>query len=225
MPCAPDDYFCDKLYNWYILRIGEKIYRSLTLNDMTTRSSKLTVSRLLALILTAVLAFALASCGEEEPEPEPVIQVPYFIGTVLRSSDSEHDEEYRTAVTEAFAALETESARYELSFMYSEDDQLQQEHHVSYFIAQGVDAVFVQPVSYESCPAVHDLIIDSGGTYGVFLDGDPGEGSLDGDYIFCYTGDSGITAEVKTAAEKINELLIPAPEPEEGEGEETASAG
>lgn len=170
-----------------------------------------------------MLVFALSAC-EEEPEPEPVIQVPYYIGAVLYSSESESSQEYKEELEKAFARLETETARYSVSFMYSEGDLLEQEHHVSYFIAQGVDAVFIQPVSTDSALFVHDLIIDSGGTYGVFLGVDPDGDALDEQYIFCWPGQSGRASEVSAAAEKINEILtyVPEPEPEEEEGTETA---
>ena len=120
--------------------------------------------------------------------------------------------------------METETARYTVDFMYSEGDLLEQEHHVSYFIAQGVDAVFVEPVSSDSTLFVHDLIIDSGGTYGVFVGTQPEDEALDEQYIFCWPDQSGRAAEVSAAAEKINEILtyVPEPEPEGEEGTETA---
>ena len=191
---------------------------------MTARMNRKTISRLLCGFVCLVLVFALSAC-EEEPEPEPVVQVPYYIGAVLYSSDSETSQEYREELEKAFARLETETARYSVDFMYSEDDLLQQEHHVSYFIAQGVDAVFVEPVNADSALFVHDLIIDSGGTYGVFIGVDPDEEALDEQYIFCWPGQSGVSSEISAAAEKINEILtyVPEPEPEEGEeGTETA---
>lgn len=185
---------------------------------MTAKLTSRSISRILCGFLCIMLVFVLSSCGEE-PEPEPVIQVPYYIGAVLYSSESESSQEYKDELERAFARLETETARYSVDFMYSGGDLLEQEHHVSYFIAQGVDAVFVEPVSSDSTLFVHDLIIDSGGTYGVFIGTDPEEGSLDEQYIFCWPDQTSAASEVSVAAEKINEILTYVPEPET-EGEE-----
>lgn len=192
---------------------------------MTSSFLNKQIRRILSVLLCLTLMFMLSSCLEEEPEPEPVIQIPYFVGAVLYSAGNGGSQEYKEEIEKAFSALETESARYELSFLYSEGDQLKQEHDVSYFIAQGVDVIFVQPMSYDSTLAVHDLIIDSGGTYGVFIGGSPADGALDEKYIFCWSGESGKEAEITAAAEAINELVIPAPEVEEGDAEGEAEAG
>ena len=190
---------------------------------MTAIFTRKNLSRMICGFLCLMLVFVLSSCGEE-PEPEPVVQVPYYIGAVLYSSESESSQEYKDELEREFARLETETARYTVDFMYSEGDLLEQEHHVSYFIAQGVDAVFVEPVSSDSTLFVHDLIIDSGGTYGVFVGTQPEDGALDEQYIFCWPDQSGRAAEVSAAAEKINEILtyVPEPEPEGEEGTETA---
>jgi len=168
------------------------------------------------LILSVMMMFCLSSCGREE-EPEPVVQVPYYIGAVLASSESETSEELKNEITRAFGALETETAGYRLSFLYSEGEVLDQERCVSTLIAQGMDAVFVELISPETASAVHDLLVDAGGTYGVFVGTDPGEGVKDSEFIYVYAGDTGASAQMAEAAATINGLLIPAPEPEEGE--------
>lgn len=186
---------------------------------------KNTASRLAAMFLCIMMVFALSSCGEE-PEPEPVIQVPYYIGVSLASSEaepSEASEEYRKQIEKAFAAMETETEVFRVEFLYSEGDQLKQEHNVNQLIAEGMDCVFMELISAETGPAMRDLILDSGGTYGVFIGTQPEDGSLDEKYVFSYIGDAGAQQEISQAAQAIAELLLPQPEPEEGEETEAQS--
>ena len=72
--------------------------------------------RVLVLLLTLSLVFVLSSCGEE-PEPEPVIQVPYYIGICLASSEAETSEMYKNEIAKKFAALETEEAAFRIEVL------------------------------------------------------------------------------------------------------------
>ena len=82
------------------------------------------------------------------------------------------------------------------------------------FIAQGVDAVFVLPVSAESTPMVHDLILDSGGTYCVLIGDRPDQEALDEKYVFSFYDGSDISTEIRKAVSKLTEVLLPVPEDE-----------
>ena len=175
------------------------------------RTSKIT-GRILAAALCLMLVFAVSSCSAGKEE-DKAVQVPYYIGAVLKSSGDELSAKYKKALDDTFSSLETETTRFQVDYLYSDDDQLQQEHEVNSFIAQGVDAVFVLPVSLESTPMVHDLILDSGGTYCVLLGDEPAEDALDDTYVFFFGG-SDPSAEIRKAADKLVEVLIPVPEEE-----------
>jgi ABC-type sugar transport system substrate-binding protein len=177
--------------------------------------------RILVLLTVLSLAFALSSCMEDEPEPEPVIQVPYYIGIVLKSSESETSEMYKNEIAKKFAALETEEAAFRIEVLYSEDDFFNQEHNVNQLIAEGMDCVFVEPVSVSTTSTFHDQIIESGGTIGIILGSEIEEGALDENFVFNFDAAAGMDTEVRQAVEKAADLILPKPEPEEGaEGEQ-----
>lgn len=182
---------------------------------MTGNTSTKKAAKVLAAVLCLILAFAMTSCTGEKGQDGPK-QVPYYIGAVLISEDDDISGRYVKALNDAFAARETETARFQVDYLYSEEDQLQQEHAVNSFIAQGVDAVFVLPVSVESTPMVHDLILDSGGTYCVLIGQRPDGEALDENYVFSFYDGSDISSEIRKAADKLVEVLIPVPEEEEG---------
>lgn len=173
--------------------------------------------RILVLLTVLSLAFVLSSC-EEEPEPEPVIQVPYYIGICLRSSEAENSELYKNEIAKKFAALETEEAAFRLEILYSEGDHLKQEHNVNQLIAEGMDCVFIEPVDSASTSTFHDQIMESGGTFGFILAAEPAEDALDENYVFRFDTAAGMETEVREAVEKAADLILPKPEePEEGE--------
>ena len=178
--------------------------------------------RILVLLTILSLVFILSSC-EEEPEPEPVIQVPYYIGICLASSEAETSELYKNEIAKRFAALETEEAAFRIEVLYSEKDHLRQEHNVNQLIAEGMDCVFLEPVGTATTSTFHDQIMESGGTFGVILGADHAEDALDENYVFCFDAAAGMETEVQQAVEKMAELILPKPEePEEGaEGTET----
>ena len=180
---------------------------------MTGEKKCRNTGKMLAAVCCLVLAFVMSACvggnGKDGPR-----QVPYYIGAVLRAESDDLSKRYKKALDEAFAALETETARFEVDYLYSEEDQLQQEHAVNSFIAQGVDAVFVFPVSAESAPMVHDLILDSGGTYCVLAGVRPEPDALDEKYVFCFYDGSDISSEIRKTVEKLTEVLLPVPEEE-----------
>ena len=177
--------------------------------------------RILVLLAIMSLAFALSSCMEEEPEPEPVIQVPYYIGICLKSSEAEASEMYKNEIAKKFAALETEEAGFRIEVLYSEGDYLKQEHNVNQLIAEGMDCVFVEPVNASTTSTFHDQIMESGGTIGFILGNDIAEDALDENYVFSFDAAAGMDTEVQQAVEKAADLILPKPEPEEGaEGEQ-----
>lgn len=174
--------------------------------------------RILVLLTVLSLVFILSSCGEE-PEPEPVIQVPYYIGVSLRSSESETSELYKNEIAKKFASMETEEAEFRMEFLYSEGDHLQQEHNINQLIAEGMDCVFVEPVDTESTSTFHDQIMESGGTFGVILGTEFAEGALDENYVFRFDAEAGMQTEISQAADKIAELVLPKPEEPEEEAQ------
>ena len=176
--------------------------------------------RVLVLLLTLSLVFVLSSCGEE-PEPEPVIQVPYYIGICLASSEAETSEMYKNEIAKKFAALETEEAAFRIEVLYSEKDHLKQEHNVNQLIAEGMDCVFIEPVEASTVSTFHDQIMESGGTFGMIIGMEPAAEALDENYVFCFDFAAGMETEVQQAVEKAADLILPKPEvPEEGEEED-----
>ena len=180
---------------------------------MTRRTAIKNIVRLMSASLCLMLVIAMSACSGGKKQDGPK-QVPYYIGAVLTSESDDISGRYKKALDDAFAALETETARFEVDYQYSDGDQLQQEHAVNSFIAQGVDAVFVLPVSAESTPMVHDLILDSGGTYCVLIGDRPDQEALDEKYVFSFYDGSDISTEIRKAVSRLTEVLLPVPEGE-----------
>ena len=180
---------------------------------MTRRTAARKTGRILTAVFCLLLVFAVSACYGDKEQNGPK-QVPYYIGAVLTAESDDISGRYKKALDDAFAALETETARFEVDYQYSDGDQLQQEHAVNSFIAQGVDAVFVLPVSAESTPMVHDLILDSGGTYCVLIGDRPDQEALDEKYVFSFYDGSDISTEIRKAVNKLTEVLLPVPEEE-----------
>ena len=178
---------------------------------MIRRTAARKVSRILTAAFCLMLVFAASACYGGKGQ-NGTKQVPYYIGAVLTAESDNISGKYKKALDDAFAALETETARYEVDYQYSDGDQLQQEHAINSFIAQGVDAVFVLPVSAESTPMVHDLILESSGTYCVLIGDRPEKEALDEKYVFSFYDGSDISTEIRRAVSKLTEVLLPVPD-------------
>ena len=136
------------------------------------------MKKILALLLAAVMVFALAACGgsaastpaataapaAEAPAAEaPAAEVKtYKIGVAIYQFDDNFMTLYRNELQSYFKSLETDTVKYDVTIVDGKNDMAEQNNQIDNFITQGMDAIILNLVQTSSADAAIDKIVAAG---------------------------------------------------------------
>ena len=143
------------------------------------------MKKLIALLLALVMVLGLVACGgnsgeteateaeteatqaeteatEAETEATEAEAVTYKVGVAIYQYNDNFMTLYRQEIESYFASLETDTVKYEITMVDSQNDMNTQTSQVDTFIAQGMDVVILNLVQTSSAEVLIDKLVGAG---------------------------------------------------------------
>ena len=139
------------------------------------------MKKLIALLLAMIMVFSLVACSNEPAETEPATEpaatepaetepatepapetVTYKVGVAIYQYNDNFMTLYRQEIESYFASLETDSVKYEITMVDSQNDMNTQTSQIDTFIAQEMDVVILNLVQTSSAEVLIDKLVNAG---------------------------------------------------------------
>ena len=137
------------------------------------------MKKLIALLLAMIMVFSLVACSNEPAETEPAETEPaatepaetepatepapetvtYKVGVAIYQYNDNFMTLYRQEIESYFASLETDSVKYEITMVDSQNDMNTQTSQIDTFIAQEMDVVILNLVQTSSAEVLIDKLV------------------------------------------------------------------
>ena len=151
------------------------------------------MKKALSLILALVLALSLVACGETEAPAEggeaetPVEATTYKVGVAIYQYTDNFMTLYRNEIADYFKTLETDTVKYDLTFVDGKNDMAAQTEQINGFITQGMDVIICNLVQTSSAETIVDKVVDAGIPL-VLINREPAAENMTENETVCYVG-------------------------------------
>ena len=117
------------------------------------------MKKLLALILSVVMALSLVACGGGETGGETADVTTYKVGVAIYQFDDNFMTNYRNELVSYFETKNTDTVKYEVTLVDSKNDMATQTDQIRNFITQGMDLIICNLVQTSSADAIIDEVV------------------------------------------------------------------
>lgn len=117
------------------------------------------MKKLLSLLLAILMVFALVGCGQKDGGDTGSDVTTYKVGVAIYQYNDNFMTLYRNEIADYFKTLETDTVKYELTFVDSKNDMAEQSNQIDNFITQQMDAIILNLVQTSSADAIIDKIV------------------------------------------------------------------
>ena len=117
------------------------------------------MKKLLALILSAVMALSLVACGGGATGGETADVTTYKVGVAIYQFDDNFMTLYREELKTYFESKNTDTVKYEVTLVDSKNDMATQTDQIRNFITQGMDLIICNLVQTSSADAIIDEVV------------------------------------------------------------------
>ncbi len=151
------------------------------------------MKKALSLILALVLALSLVACGETEAPAEggeaetPVEATTYKVGVAIYQYTDNFMTLYRNEIADYFKTLETDTVKYDLTFVDGKNDMAAQTEQINGFITQGMDVIICNLVQTSSAETIVDKVVEAGIPL-VLINREPAAENMTENETVCYVG-------------------------------------
>ena len=120
------------------------------------------MKKLLALILSAVMALSLVACGGGETGGEATTDVTtYKVGVAIYQYNDNFMTLYRNEIADYFKTLETDTVKYDVTFVDGKNSMDEQSNQIDTFITQGMDVIICNLVQTSSAEVIINKVVDA----------------------------------------------------------------
>ena len=117
------------------------------------------MKKLLALILSVVMALSLVACGGGETGGETADVTTYKVGVAIYQFDDNFMTNYRNELVSYFETKNTDTVKYEVTLVDGKNDMATQTDQIRNFITQGMDIIICNLVQTSSADAIIDEVV------------------------------------------------------------------
>ena len=117
------------------------------------------MKKLLAFILSAVMALSLVACGGGETGGETADVTTYKVGVAIYQFDDNFMTLYREELKTYFESKNTDTVKYEVTLVDSKNDMATQTDQIRNFITQGMDLIICNLVQTSSAETIIDEVV------------------------------------------------------------------
>ena len=114
------------------------------------------MKKLLALVLSAVMALSLVACGGGDATTDVTT---YKVGVAIYQFDDNFMTNYRNELVDYFATKNTDTVKYEVTLVDGKNDMATQTDQIRNFITQGMDIIICNLVQTSSADAIIDEVV------------------------------------------------------------------
>ena len=119
------------------------------------------MKKLLAFILSAVMALSLVACGGGETGGETADVTTYKVGVAIYQFDDNFMTLYREELKTYFESKNTDTVKYEVTLVDSKNDMATQTDQIRNFITQGMDLIICNLVQTSSAETIIDEVVNA----------------------------------------------------------------
>lgn len=151
------------------------------------------MKKALSLLLALVMVLSLAACGEKTETPAEGGETPaveattYKVGVAIYQYTDNFMTLYRNEIADYFKTLETDTVKYDLTFVDGKNDMAAQTEQINGFITQGMDVIICNLVQTSSAETIVDKVVDAGIPL-VLINREPAAENMTENETVCYVG-------------------------------------
>ena len=119
------------------------------------------MKKLLALIMSAVMALSLVACGGGEDKGAEGDVTTYKVGVAIYEFNDNFMTLYREEIQNYFAEKETDTVKYDVQIVDGKNDMAEQTNQIRNFITQGVDVIICNLVQTSSADTIIDEVVSN----------------------------------------------------------------
>ena len=119
------------------------------------------MKKLLALIMSAVMALSLVACGGGEEGGAEGDVTTYKVGVAIYEFNDNFMTLYREEIQNYFAEKETDTVKYDVQIVDGKNDMAEQTNQIRNFITQGVDVIICNLVQTSSADTIIDEVVSN----------------------------------------------------------------
>ncbi|MBQ7903827.1 MAG: galactose ABC transporter substrate-binding protein [Oscillospiraceae bacterium] len=123
------------------------------------KKGKNTMKKVLALLMAVVMMFSLVACGGGETGGETADVTTYKVGVAIYQYNDNFMTLYRNEIADYFKTLETDTVKYDVTFVDGKNSMDEQSNQIDTFITQGMDVIICNLVQTSSAEVIIDKVV------------------------------------------------------------------
>lgn len=117
------------------------------------------MKKVLALLMAVVMMFSLVACGGGETGGETADVTTYKVGVAIYQYNDNFMTLYRNEIADYFKTLETDTVKYDVTFVDGKNSMDEQSNQIDTFITQGMDVIICNLVQTSSAEVIIDKVV------------------------------------------------------------------
>ncbi len=117
------------------------------------------MKKVLSLLLAVVMMFSLVACGGGESGGEESGVTTYKVGVAIYQYNDNFMTLYRNEIDAYFKTLETDTVKYDVTFVDGKNSMDEQSNQIDTFITQGMDVIICNLVQTSSAEVIIDKVV------------------------------------------------------------------
>ncbi len=117
------------------------------------------MKKVLSLLLAVVMMFSLVACGGGETGGETADVTTYKVGVAIYQYNDNFMTLYRNEIADYFKTLETDTVKYDVTFVDGKNSMDEQSNQIDTFITQGMDVIICNLVQTSSAEVIIDKVV------------------------------------------------------------------
>ncbi len=117
------------------------------------------MKKVLSLLLAVVMMFSLVACGGGEEGGDAADVTTYKVGVAIYQYNDNFMTLYRNEIADYFKTLETDTVKYDVTFVDGKNSMDEQSNQIDTFITQGMDVIICNLVQTSSAEVIIDKVV------------------------------------------------------------------